>query len=824
MKEKFDIQGMSCSACSSHVDNAVRKIEGVCSVEVNLLTNSMNVEYDENKINTDIIIEAVKNSGYNANIANQDIATPKQTPQNTIDNTKHRIIYSFIFLLLLMYVSMSHMFDYPQLAIFKEDRFVLINGLTQLLLTLPIMYFNRSYFINGFKMLFKKHPNMDTLIAVGSLAAFIYSTFVLYNLAYGFALNDMNIIHTYHHDFYYESCGMILTLITLGKYLETRSKRKTTSAIEKLLDLSVKQATIIKGNQEIIVDASSLQIGDTIVVKPGESIPTDGIIIEGNTSVDESMLTGESIPVDKTVNDTVISATINKQGRIIYRATHVGNDTTLAKIITLVEEASSSKAPIANLADKIASIFVPTVMIISLITFIIWLSLGFSLSFSLSMAIAVLVISCPCALGLATPVAIMVATGKAAQYGILIKNATALQNVSKIQTVVLDKTGTITEGKPTITNIITNDICENELLSIASSLEKASEHPLAKAFNEYNDKTIIKPIKNFEALAGMGLKGQIDDVEYYLGNMRLIDSLSINNPYISMIDKLSKEGKTTMILATNDKVLGLIALQDKIKPSSYKAIEKLHNMNIKVVMLTGDNKKSAHAIASKLHIDEVIGEALPTDKENKIKELIANNNYVAMVGDGINDAIALSRADISFAIGAGCDIAIESADIVLMKNDLNDVITAIELSKKTLLNIKENLFWAFFYNIIGIPLAAGLLYPAFAIKLNPMFGAAAMSLSSVCVVSNALRLQFFKASNKPIKTIKKTVIVPDMMCKHCVATITEALNTIKQIIAVNINLDTKEVHLELIEDIDDDIIIKKITENGYEVTTITNEK
>ena len=824
MKQKFDVMGMSCSACSSHVDGCVRKLKGVSSVEVNLLSNSMNVEYDENTVNPDAIISAVQSAGYDACLPGE-----KKEAVAIKDDSKpikKRIILSFIFLAFLMYVSMGNMFSYPLPAIFKGEQNALINALTQLLLVLPIMYLNRNYYINGFKMLLKKHPNMDTLIALGSSASFIYSVYSLYNIAYGISYQQTSLVHSYMHDLYFESAGMILTLITLGKYLEARSKKKTTDAISKLINLAPSTATIIRDGQEVTISVSNLQKDDLVVVKPGMSIPCDGIVVEGHSSVDESMLTGESMPVEKAENDKVISATINKQGRLIIKATNVGNDTTLAKIIDLVEEASNSKAPMASLADKVASIFVPSVIVISIIAFIIWLLAGKTFSFALSIGIGVLVISCPCALGLATPVAIMVATGKAAENGILVKDASALENAHKIQTIVLDKTGTITKGQPSITDIISKDLPKEEAIKIASSMEKASEHPIANAFSEYFQD--IYPLESFEALSGHGIKATINNKTYYLGNQKLIEQQNLQNDYANEISQLINQAKSPILLADDTKVIAVIAIQDMIKESSKQAIKALQDMHIKVVMLTGDQQNVANNIAAQLGITDVVAQVLPEDKENKIKELMANNEFVAMVGDGINDAIALSRANIGIAIGAGSDIAIDSADIILMKNDLNDVVNAIKLSHKTVLNIKENLFWAFIYNIIGIPLAAGVLYPFFQIKLNPMFGAAAMSLSSVCVVSNALRLRFFKPQHAPLPAPTKTYAydfsVPDMMCNHCTSSVASCLNAMPNVIKTDVSLDNKIAHIETTKPINTSEVINAIKEIGYEAKEVKNEK
>lgn len=819
MKQKFDVKGMSCASCSSTVDRCVRNLKGVSSVEVSLLSNSMNVEYDEAIINSDTIINTVRKNGYDASLPNDsNNTTTLKKPKVDLEPMKKRVIYSFIFMFILMYFSMAMMFTYPIPAIFIGEKNMLINALTQLLLVLPIIYLNRSYFINGFKMLIKKHPNMDTLIALGSSASLAYSIYVMYHLAYGYAYNDMHMIHNYMHDLYFESAGMILTLITFGKYLEARSKSKTTDAISKLIDLASKMATVIKDDKEIIINATDLKVDDIVLVKPGESIPCDGIIIDGHSSIDESMLTGESIPVDKTIDDNVICATLNKQGALKIRATKVANDTTLSQIIELVEHAANSKAPMASLADKVASIFVPTVIVIAIITFIVWILFNKNFSFALSMAIAVLVISCPCALGLATPVAIMVSTGKAAENGILVKDASALENAHKIKTIVFDKTGTLTNGKMKITDVISNKLTKEEVLQIAASLESKSQHPIALAFKEI---TNTLDTTNFESLSGFGIKADINNETYYLANEKYINSLNINNPYQQAINDLTNQGKTIMLLA-NTSVLAIIAVADTIRDTSYHAINKFKEMGIKTIMLTGDNQNTANTIAKQLGINEVIAQVLPDQKADIIKKLKANNEFVAMCGDGINDAIALSSADIGIAIKSGSDIAIDCADIILMKNDLNDVINAINLSKKTVRNIKQNLFWAFFYNIIGIPLAAGLYYPFFNIKLNPMFAAFAMSMSSVCVVTNALRLRFFKSEQANIKTYKKVLYIPDIMCEHCVKHVTNALNTLSDIIEVNVILSEKKAYINCLKDIDDNTLKKVIEDAGYELKEIKN--
>mgnify|MGYP000068956421 CR=1 FL=1 len=829
MKEKYRITGMTCSACSSFVENSVKKIEGVSHVEVNLLSQSMNVDYDETKVDQNKIINAVTSGGYGAEPDSKKGTVQKTEVKDDLKEMKQRVIYSFVFMILLMYVSMSVMFTYPVPSFLIGHENALILVLTQFLLVLPIVYLNRQYFIRGFRSLWKGHPNMDTLIAIGSGASLVYSLFVFYEMAFAYGHMDMNAMNNHFvHDLYFESAGMILTLITFGKYLEARSKRKTTDAISKLIDLSPKQAIVIKDGQEVMVPVEDLMIGDIVLVKPGQSIPSDGIVIEGDSYVDESMLTGESMPVEKHVDDKVIGATMNKQGAFKFKVTTTNENSTLSKIISLVEEASNSKAPMASLADKVSSIFVPTVMVIAVVAFIVWLLVGKTFSFALSIGIAVLVISCPCALGLATPVAIMVGTGKAAENGILIRNATGLENAHKVDHIVLDKTGTITEGKPRVSDIVSDRLTKKELLAIVTALEKTSEHPLASAFKEEGERLGVNVLQvtNFEAKTGFGITGMIEGIAYSIGNIRLMEQLGIHeNAYTKRAESLAKSGKTVMYVAKETEVIGITAVFDHIKESSYHAIEELHRLGIKITMLTGDNRLSANALKDQLHLDEIIAEAMPEDKEKKIRALQAEHHFVAMVGDGINDAPALSSADVGIAIGAGSDIAIDSADVILMKSDLNDVVTTIALSNKVVRNIKQNLFWAFFYNCIGIPLAAGLLYPMFQLKLNPMFGALAMSLSSVCVVTNALRLRFFKATTIETKErkeetkMKKTVYIEGMMCAHCQSRVNEALNTIPGVTA-EVDLDNKLARVELSADISDGKIKEAVEDAGYKVTGI----
>lgn len=755
MKQKFNVTGMTCSACSTSVEKNIKKLEGIDEVNVNLLTNSMTVNYNEEVLTTENIIEAVEKAGYGASIFTHNNDTQKTSQKlDTVDEEekemKFRIIVSFIMLIPLFYIAMGPMVKLPIPSWLKGPENAIIFAFTQLLLTLPIIYVNRKYFIVGFKTLFRGSPNMDSLIALGSGAALLYGVFAIYRIGYGLGHGDMAIVERYLHDLYFESAATILTLITLGKYLEARSKGRTSEAISKLMDLAPKTATVVRDNEEVEIPVEEVLTDDILVVRPGQRIPVDGIIIEGATAVDQSALTGESIPVEKEEGDTVIAATINKTGYFKFKATKVGDDTTLAQIIQLVEEASSSKAPIAKLADKISGIFVPVVIIIAVISTLIWLLSGNSLEFSLSIGIAVLVISCPCALGLATPVAIMVGTGKGASHGILIKSAEALETLHSINTVVLDKTGTITEGQPKVTDIlIFNNNTEKEFLQIAASIEKPSEHPLAEAIvtRAKEDKLDIKEVESFQAVSGRGIYATIDGEEYHAGNIAYMNENHIDlGSHSKTADRFAAEGKTPLYFAKNKELIGVIAVADVVKPTSQKAINQFKKMDIDVVMLTGDNKITAKAIQKQLNIDHVVADVLPQDKEREIRQIQEKGKKVAMIGDGINDAPALARADVGMAIGAGTDVAIESADIVLMKSDLLDAVTAVQLSKATIKNIKENLFWAFFYNSLGIPLAAGVLFIPFGWKLNPMFAAAAMSLSSLFVVSNALRLRFFKPS------------------------------------------------------------------------------
>ena len=832
MNKKYKVTGMTCSACSSRVEKCVEKLDGVNTVSVNLLTNSMQVDFDENKLTEEKIADSVIQAGYGMEIPtgkSEKKEEKEDIVEKNIENMKKRTIWSFIFLIPLMYVAMGHMAGLPQPSFLRGDANAVSFALTQLLLCIPVLYINRAYFERGFRSLIHGAPNMDTLISVGSGASLIYGIFAIYRMGYGLGTQNMELVHRYLHDLYFESAVMILALINIGKYLEARSKGKTSEAIQKLMDLAPKTALVERNGQVVEIAAEDMLTGDILQVKPGSSIPADGVVIEGRTSVDEAAITGESMPVEKKEGDTVTAATLNKTGFIRMRAARVGQDTTFSQIIRLVEEASSSKAPIARMADKIAGIFVPTVMGIALLTGIVWLLMGAEFEFALSCAIAVLVISCPCALGLATPVAIMVGTGKGAENGILIKSGEALEITHNVQSVVLDKTGTITEGKPVVTDIISFGMSENKILEISAALEKKSEHPLAEAVLLKAKGMELPNAENFAAIPGKGITAKIQGNIYYAGNQKLMQEQGISSEKaLSSMEKLSKEGKTPLILADEKQVFGIIGVADVVKPTSAKAIQELKKLGIQVIMLTGDNARTAKAIQKQLDIDTVIAEVLPQDKEREISRLQEEGKTVAMVGDGLNDAPALARADVGIAIGAGTDVAIESADIVLMKNDLQDVATAIELSKAVIRNIKENLFWAFFYNVCGIPLAAGVLYPVFGLKLSPMFGAAAMSLSSLFVVSNALRLRFFhslkKGKTQPESIQEKkeeknmyTMKIEGMMCPHCQAAVTKALEALEGTKA-EVNLEKKEAYVET--GLEKEALKKAVEDAGYQVLSV----
>ncbi len=882
MKEKFQVLGMTCSSCQAHVEKAVSKLDGVEEVNVNLLSNSMNVTYKEDKVTTQDIIKAVEHAGYQASSLKESAGNKVGNREEKKDNValelkemKFRLIVSFIFLVPLMYVAMYHMFEdwfhipTPTVInnLFHGYENAITFGFTQLLLVTPILFVNRKYFKVGFTTLFRRAPNMDTLIALGATAAVGYGIVAIYCMGYGLGHGNIPLVEKYSMDLYFESAGTILTLITLGKYLETKSKGKTSEAITKLMNLAPKVALVIRDGKEVEVSIEEVVKGDIIVVKPGQSVPVDGKIVSGSSLLDESALTGESIPVEKKVGDTVTGASMNKTGYFQMEATRVGNDTTLSQIIQLVEEASSSKAPIAKLADKISGIFVPIVIGIAIVATIIWLLLGASIEFALSIGIAVLVISCPCALGLATPVAIMVGTGKGAENGILIKSAESLETAHLIETVVLDKTGTITEGKPKVTDVIVfNDTKEKEFIQLAVSMEAKSEHPLAEAIVNYGkeaynigEEVSYLSTNQFESVSGRGIKAVVNNTLYFAGNMAFMKENNISIDEVTEIaDELAMEGKTPLYFANENGMIGLLAAADTIKDTSKEAIDKLQHMGIDVVMLTGDNKKTAKAIQRKLNIKTVIAEVMPQDKEREVRKIQEQGKRVAMVGDGINDAPALARADVGIAIGAGTDVAIESADIVLMKSDLLDVVTAIELSKSVIKNIKINLFWAFFYNAIGIPLAAGVFFTIFEWKLNPMFASAAMSLSSVCVVMNALRLRYFHSSfQKKIKKetmvehkkevivkqvllqekqsknkeetqnlggkkeMEKIIMVNGMQCNHCKMTVEKVLGGIDGVTNVAVNLEEKKVVVTLSKEVENNKMEEAIKEAGFEVVSIS---
>lgn len=883
MKERFDVTGMTCSACSSHVEKSVGKLTGVENVSVNLLTNSMQVEFDENKLDTAGIIKAVEDAGYGAAVKDEHAKSGAKTSgqsdsqensglsavEQNVKNMKKRLIVSLIFWIPLMYVSMGHMI-YQWLNIpmppftmnfLHGNENAITYAFTQFLLLLPILIANQKYFKNGFKTLWHRSPNMDSLIAIGAGAAILYGIFAIYRIGYAMGHGDMAVVHQYAHDLYFESAGTILTLITIGKYLETKSKGKTSEAITKLLNLAPKTVTVVRDGVEQVVDAADVEKGEIFLVKPGESVAVDGIVLEGKSSFDESAITGESIPVPKQEGDTIVSASMNKSGLIRAKATKVGEDTTIAQIIRLVEEASSSKAPIAKVADKIAGVFVPTVITIALITGVIWLISGATFEFAMSTAIAVLVISCPCALGLATPVAIMVGTGKGAENGILIKSGDALETAHQIDTVVLDKTGTITQGKPVVTDIICaagKNADKTQLLQIAGSLEKGSEHPLAEAIVNYcvTNNISLEKVTDFNALFGKGIEGTVSGTHYYAGNEKMMEEkgISLSTEQKNQIQALAKQGRTPLLFADEKQFLGIVAVADVVKPTSKEAVQKFRDYGIHVIMLTGDNEVTAQAIKEQVGIDEVIAGVLPTQKEEKISALKQAGHKVAMIGDGVNDAPALASADVGIAIGAGTDVAIESADIVLMKNDLLDAVGAVKLSRAVIRNIKENLFWAFFYNSIGIPLAAGVLYPLFQIKLNPMFGAAAMSLSSVCVVSNALRLRWVKLhdakktqsephqdvaastiadinqhnaldnnikstnNDKGESTMTTTISIEGMMCAHCQAHVEKALKEVAGVTEVTVSLENKNAVVT--GDASVEALKQAVVDAGYEVTDV----
>lgn len=889
--DKFEITGMTCSSCVAHVEKSVGKLEGIDKVQVNLLTNSMTVSYNDDMLASDKIQKSVEDAGYSAHLKSLDSTTAKKADkidyvQLEKEDMKTRWWISLAFLIPLLYLAMGHMFGFPLPSVFLGAENSISFAFTQLLLTLPIALVNKKYFSIGFKSLLKRAPNMDSLIALGSSAAIVYGIFAIYRIGYGLGHGDAELVHQYSHDLFFESGATILTLITLGKYLEARSKSRTSETITKLVNLAPKTAIKIENGIETEIPVENIKAQDEIIVKSGQSIPVDGIIVSGSGHIDESALTGESMPVYKEKGQNVLSASINKSGFFIFKATKVGQDTTLSQIIRLVEEASASKAPISKMADKISGVFVPIVIAISIIAITVWLLLGYPFDFALSMGIAVLVISCPCALGLATPVAIMVGTGKGAEHGMLYKSAESLETAHKIDTIVLDKTGTLTEGKPRVTDIVVgNGFTEESLLQIALTLEKPSEHPLAEAIVQVAEAKNITALitDKFETIAGHGVKALINNTQYLAGNLLLMKNYEVEVEDFALIaEPLAEQGKTPLYIAKNKSVIGLIAVADTLKVNSRNAVEHFKSLGLDVIMLTGDHAKTAAYIQHQLDIPTVISEVLPQDKEKEISRLQAEGRKVAMVGDGINDAPALMRADLGIAIGAGTDIAIESADVVLMRSDLMDVVSIIQLSKAVIRNIKQNLFWAFFYNIIGIPLAAGVFYFALGWKLNPMFAAAAMSFSSVSVVLNSLRLLRFKPklnqlemANNTVKTTtdikvttidtpkksnsiptkartftfqnqitngvrensnssnnsnnsnssnnfimsNKTLKIAGMTCGHCSARVEKALNSIEGVEA-KVFLESNEARISLSKEVSDVTLKKAIEDAGYEMTEI----
>lgn len=841
--EKFQVTGMTCASCQAHVTKGVQKLDGVQEVNVSLLANQMSVVYDETVLDSKDIVKAVDDAGYGAaplketageNDFRNEWDKRKEQSEKERKEMKARLVSSVIFLIPLLYISMGHMVKLPMPAILNGMENAPILAFTQLLITVPILFLNRHFFQNGFKALWKRVPNMDSLVAIGAGAAFVYGIFALYRMLYGLGHSDVALVAHYAHLLYFESAATILTLVTVGKYLETRSKSKTSDALGKLVDLAPKTAVVLRNGKEEVIPSEQVAAGDIVVIKPGQSIPVDGILTEGCGYVDQSAITGESIPVEKNVGDEVISATINKNGSFQFRASKVGGDTTLSQIIRLVDEAGNSKAPIARLADRISGVFVPVVIGIAVLSAMVWIFVGKDFEFALNCAISVLVISCPCALGLATPVAIMVGTGKAAEYGILIKSAESLENLHSIDTVVLDKTGTITAGHPQVTDItvLAADLTEQEFLSLAACIEAGSEHPLAEAVLEKAkaDGFTIQTPQRFEMLSGRGVKAQINGESYAAGNLTLMSESQISPSEAekarSITEQYAVQGKTPLLFAKEGSLLGVIAVADTIRESSRAAIRRFDRMGLNVVMLTGDNRLTAEAIRKELGMKEAISDVLPAGKEACIRSLQEKGHKVAMVGDGINDAPALARADIGIAIGAGTDIAIDSADVVLMKDSLQDVATAILLSKAVIKNIHMNLFWAFFYNILGIPFAAGVLYPFFKILLSPMLGSAAMSLSSVCVVMNALRLRFFKDKNRQNDVLKKRegeirmkkiITVEGMMCAHCQAHVEKALKAVEGVTEVSVDLEQKTatVTLAKAKDVEDSVLMAAVTEAGY---------
>ena len=865
-KEVFDITGMTCSACSARIEKGVSGMEGAQEVNVNLLKNSMTVTYDEGRTSPQQIIEKVEDIGYGASVHSAARQPQTGSPAAAgggsdaasaqMKRMKKRLIVSLVFTVPLFYISMGHMAGWPLPSVLLGTENAMIFAFTQFLLLLPVLAAGGHYFRNGFKNLWRRSPNMDSLIALGSGAAFVYGIYAIYKIAWGFGHGDLELVHHFSMDLYFESSGMILTLITLGKFMEARAKARTSDAITKLMDLAPKTAVLVKDGQETEIPVDDVQTGDVLAVRDGDTVPVDGRIVEGYASIDESAITGESIPAEKQAGDKVTGGTINRTGYFRMEATAVGENTTLAKIIRLVDEATSSKAPIAKLADKVSGVFVPAVIAIALLAAVIWFALGYGFEFSLSIAISVLVISCPCALGLATPTAIMVGTGRGAANGILIKSAEALETAHSVDTVVLDKTGTVTEGKPRVTDVLCGDSSRKELLSVAASLESRSSHPLAEPILQeaYREGADIREVQEYRMIPGQGIAGKLDGQDCYAGNRRLMQTLGISaENFLSEEERLADEGKTPLYFALGNRLLGLIAAADVVKPTSREAVARMQEMGMDVIMLTGDNARTAEAIRRQVGLETVIADVMPQDKERKVFELQQQGRKVAMVGDGINDAPALARADVGIAIGAGTDVAIESADIVLMKSDLMDVPSAVSLSRAVMRNIKQNLFWALFYNAVCIPVAAGALFIPLGLKLNPMIGAAAMSFSSVSVVTNALRLRFFAPKwkhegtadsgmgsagcavmgnpevieNKEIKkeekgetVMKKTVKIEGMMCMHCAKAVEKALGGVEGVTGVTVSLEEKQAVVEGTDTMKEDALKAAVVDAGYEVTEI----
>ena len=865
-KEVFDITGMTCSACSARIEKGVSGMEGAQEVNVNLLKNSMTVTYDEGRTSPQQIIEKVEDIGYGASVHSAARQPQTGSPAAAgggsdaasaqMKRMKKRLIVSLVFTVPLFYISMGHMAGWPLPSVLLGTENAMIFAFTQFLLLLPVLAAGGHYFRNGFKNLWRRSPNMDSLIALGSGAAFVYGIYAIYKIAWGFGHGDLELVHHFSMDLYFESSGMILTLITLGKFMEARAKARTSDAITKLMDLAPKTAVLVKDGQETEIPVDDVQTGDVLAVRDGDTVPVDGRIVEGYASIDESAITGESIPAEKQAGDKVTGGTINRTGYFRMEATAVGENTTLAKIIRLVDEATSSKAPIAKLADKVSGVFVPAVIAIALLAAVIWFALGYGFEFSLSIAISVLVISCPCALGLATPTAIMVGTGRGAANGILIKSAEALETAHSVDTVVLDKTGTVTEGKPRVTDVLCGDSSGKELLSVAASLESRSSHPLAEPILQeaYREGADIREVQEYRMIPGQGIAGKLDGQDCYAGNRRLMQTLGISaESFLPEEERLADEGKTPLYFALGNRLLGLIAAADVVKPTSREAVARMQKMGMDVIMLTGDNARTAEAIRRQVGLETVIADVLPQDKERKVFELQQQGCKVAMVGDGINDAPALARADVGIAIGAGTDVAIESADIVLMKSDLMDVPSAVSLSRAVMRNIKQNLFWALFYNAVCIPVAAGALFIPLGLKLNPMIGAAAMSFSSVSVVTNALRLRFFApkwkhegtadsgmgsagcavmgnpevTENKEIEkeekgetVMKKTVKIEGMMCMHCAKAVEKALGGVEGVTGVTVSLEEKQAVVEGTDVMKEDALKAAVVDAGYEVTEI----